>query len=131
MLTRPQRSKCRKYLGVTSKFPDVDARLDQAMDQISGEPDDECLLIEAIGVCDTIDTAIRTLISGCLKVIQVDTTHLRGAYSLGTLRSIGKQYSGQISKSLGVPFVDGGHFQASGASRVPGPMGSGNFPPYG
>ncbi len=126
-----QRAEIRRWLGITGRFPNVDARLEQALDQLGVSPNDECQVVEMSEVCKSIDTQIRNLATGCLKVVDIEGVQLRGAYALDTLRSMGRQYSGSISKIIGIPLEQGGFFSATGASQIPGPMGSGNFPPYG
>lgn len=128
-LSDENKSKVRKYLGVTGKFPNVDSRLEQAMDQVGLNAEDELRVIESIVQCDAVDVAIQGLVGACSKVIAVDGIKMRSAYGLGTLRSIGKQYAGSISDILGAPLVDGGFFSPTGARVYPGHFGSDDYPP--
>lgn len=131
MLSEQTRAKVRLYMGVTPKFPDVDSRLEEALDNMNGNPEDECLLENEIARCDSVQSAIDDLVGGCVKVVEVEGVQIRAAYGLQTLRSMGRQYVAALSRILGVPVVDGGYFSTTGASRAPGPFGSGDFPPYG
>lgn len=133
-LTDAQRSKVRFYLGWSSRWTDVNSRLESAMDSLSSS-EDETRVTDALTQCDAIKAKLDALASDCAKVVQVDGIQLRSAYALQTLRSLGRQEAGSISKILGVPMKDGGYFAATGSSTSLGPMGDGfsrgGWPKYG
>jgi len=116
-----QRAKIRKYLGYSSRYLQSgcgdEQRLESAFDAIAGVPDDEAQVLVELERCERVDVQIEKVFTTALA-IQDGSIHLRAAYQLQTVRSIGTQAAGRISRLIGMPLKDGGGFSTSGASST-------------
>lgn len=130
--TGAQRTSIRRYLGWSARFAQVDTRLEMAINSVEFDADAYNLIVSLLTKLDGVSTTLDGTY-GRLKALKVGSIELSGPGEIGTLRSEGRRFAGQLASILGVEVrhdAFGGYGPKEYASWG-GMSGRGNYWPHG
>lgn len=98
--TDDQKSDIRWYMGHTDRFHQFDSDLEQAMEAITAAS--QALIVAQLTKLDALNDTDLVDVKSRLKAMGVGTIVLDGFREITALRSLGRQWTNQISATLGV-----------------------------